>query len=181
MHKESKAMNEKTLSMKCRPSQVVNLQTFLLTLLVIPIIILLNEMLKTQLPRIPVIPDKLTFQVYRLPVYLSVIAGLNLAYQVLQIRCTRYEIGMEEIKCYSGIFKRKLEFIENYRVKDYFIERPLLYRMFGLGTLTLYTSDKTTPVLRMEAIRDPEEKYDILRGFVERSRREKHVFEVDRS
>lgn len=170
-----------TLSLKCRPSQLVNLNTFFMTLLVIPIIILLNDMLKTQLPRIPVIPDKFAFHLYRLPVYLSIIAGLNLIYQVLQVRCTRYEIGMEEIRYYSGIFKRKLEFIENYRVKDYFIERPLLYRVFGLGTLVLYTSDKTTPVLRLEAIRDPEEKYNILRGFVERTRREKHIFEVDRS
>ena len=176
-------MNEKTqtLSLKCRPSQLVNLNTFLMTLLAIPVIILLNEMLKTQLPRIPVIQHELSYHLYRLPIYLSVLAGLNIIYQVLQLRCTSYEIGMEEIKYYSGIFKRKLEFIENYRVKDYFIERPLLYRMFGLGTLVLYTSDKTMPVLRLEAIREPEEKYNILRGFVERTRREKHVFEIDRS
>ncbi len=51
--------------------------------------------------------------------------------------------------------------------------------MFGLGNLTIYTSDKTTPVFHLYAIRDPEEKYKILRGLVELNRREKHVFEVD--
>jgi hypothetical protein len=51
--------------------------------------------------------------------------------------------------------------------------------MFGLGNLTIYTSDKTTPVLQLNAISEPEEKYTILRGLVELNRREKHVFEVD--
>lgn len=59
------------------------------------------------------------------------------------------------------------------------IERPFIYRLFGLGTLVIYASDKTTPVFRMEAVRNTEDTYTVLRGFVERNRREKHVFEVD--
>ncbi|BBE19844.1 hypothetical protein AQPE_4032 [Aquipluma nitroreducens] len=55
----------------------------------------------------------------------------------------------------------------------------MIYRLFGLGNLIIYTSDKTTPIFRLNAIKDPEEKYKILRGLVELNRREKHVFEVD--
>lgn len=75
--------------------------------------------------------------------------------------------------CFSNIARRRALSL-HYRV-----ERPLIYRMFGLGNLIIYTSDKTTPIFRLEAIREPEEKYKILRGLVEQSRREKHVFEVD--
>ncbi len=171
-------MIQKTISFKCRPSQISNLQTFLLTLLVIPVVILMNQMLKQHLP-IFFIPEKLAVHIYRLPVYLSGFALLNLAYQILRVRCIRYEVNSEELKYYSGVLRRKHEYIENYRIKDFRIERPLVYRMFGLGNLILYTSDKATPVFRLEAIRDPEEKYNILRGFVEVNRREKHVFEVD--
>jgi len=171
-------MIEKTVYFKCRPSQIINLETFLLTILVIPVILLMNEILKQHLPTL-FIPVKLAIYIYRLPIYLGAFALLNLAYQILRVYCIRYEIDSEEFKYYSGVFSRKHEYIENYRIKDYRIERPLIYRMFGLGNLIIYTSDKTTPVFHLYAIREPEEKYKILRGLVELNRREKHVFEVD--
>jgi uncharacterized membrane protein YdbT with pleckstrin-like domain len=115
----------------------------------------------------------------RLPVYLTVIALLRLGYRILKTRCMRYEITPEELEYHSGIFSRKHEYIELYRVKDFEVERPLLYRLFARGNLILYTSDKTTPVFRMQAIRKPEETYTVLRAFVERIRRLKRVYEVD--
>ncbi|HZL09773.1 MAG TPA: PH domain-containing protein [Prolixibacteraceae bacterium] len=171
-------MIEKTLYFKYRPSQIINLDTFLLTILAVPVILLMDEILKYQLP-MHFIPEKLIVHLYRLPYYLGVFIFLNLAYQILRIYCIRYEIHAEELRYYSGIFQRKHEFIENYRIKDYRIERPLVYRLFGLGNLIIYTSDKTTPVFRLDAIREPEEKQIILRGLVEQNRKIKHVFEVD--
>jgi uncharacterized membrane protein YdbT with pleckstrin-like domain len=171
-------MIEQTLYFKNRPSQIINLETFVLTILAVPAIMLLDEILKQQLP-FSLIPEKLTVHLYSFPVYLGVYVLLNLAYKILQVYCIRYEIDAEELRRYSGIFRRKHEYVELYRVKDYRVERPLTYRMFGMGNLIIYTSDKTTPIFRLDAIRDPEEKYKILRGLVELNRREKHVFEVD--
>lgn len=171
-------MIQNTVYFKSRPSQLINLETFLLTILAVPVILLMDGILKQQLP-VQFIPAKLTLYLYRLSHYLSAFVLLNLAYQVLRVYCIRYEIHAEELRYYSGIFRRKHEFIENYRIKDYRVERPLIYRLFGLGNLIIYTSDKTTPIFRLNAIKDPEEKYKILRGLVELNRREKHVFEVD--
>ena len=171
-------MIQNTFYFKSRPSQLINLETFLLTILAVPVIFLMDEILKQQLP-VHFIPAKLAVHIYRLPCYLGVFVLLNLAYQILRVYCIRYEIHAEELRYYSGIFRRKHEFIENYRIKDYRVESPLIYRLFGLGSLIIYTSDKTTPVFRLDAIRNPEEKQIILRGLVELSRREKHVFEVD--
>ncbi len=171
-------MIEKTIYFKCRPSQIINLETFLLTILVVPVILLMNELLKQHLP-ILFIPEKLAVHIYRLPIYLGAFTLLNLSYQILRVYCTTYEVDSEELRQYSGIFLRKHEYVELYRAKDYKIEKPLIYRMFGLGNLTIYTSDKTTPVFHLYAIRAPEEKYKVLRGLVELNRREKHVFEVN--
>ena len=171
-------MIQNTVYFKSRPSQLINLETFLLTVLAVPVILLMDEILKQQLLT-QNIPEKLIEHLHRLPYYLGVFVLLNLAYHVLRVFCIRYEIHAEELRYYSGIFRRKYEFIENYRIKDYCVERPLIYRLFGLGNLIIYTSDKTTPVFRLYAIRDPEEKYKILRSLVELNRREKHVFEVD--
>ncbi|MGV8092067.1 MAG: PH domain-containing protein [Mangrovibacterium sp.] len=171
-------MIEHITHIKCRPSQLVSLESFLLVLILIPALFLLDALIRENLP-VSFIPDKLEIHFLRLPVYLAAVAGLNLGYHILRVSRIRYEISPEELKCHSGILSRKHEYIELYRVKDFRIERPFVYRLFGIGTLVIYTSDKTTPVFRMEAIRRPEDIYTILRGLVERNRREKHVFEVD--
>lgn len=171
-------MIQKTVYFKIRPSQLVNLETFMLTILVIPVILFLDELLKQHFP-IDFLPEKLIIQIYQLPKYLGALAALNLLYRILRVSCIRYEANPEELRIYSGIMRRKHEYVEIYRIKDYRIERPFIYRLFGLGNLILYTSDKTTPIVRLEAIPEPEEKQIILRGLVEISRREKRVFEVD--
>ena len=171
-------MIENTTYFKCRPSQLMNLQTFLLSILSIPIVILLKIMLEEQ-QLSSILPEKLAVLVDRLPIYLSVYVLINLFWQILKVWCIRYEVDPEKLKYSSGIILRKHEFVENYRIKDFLIEKPLIYRIFGLGNLTIYTSDKTTPILHLYAIRKPDEKYQILRGLVELSRKEKHVYEID--
>jgi uncharacterized membrane protein YdbT with pleckstrin-like domain len=171
-------MIENTTYFKCRPSQLLNLQTFLLTILAIPIVILLMIMLEEQQVS-SVLPGKLAIHVDRLPIYLSIYILINLFWQMLKVWCICYEIDPEQLRYSSGILLRKHEFVENYRIKDFLIEKPLIYRMFDLGNLTIYTSDKTTPILHLHAIRKPEEKYQILRGLVELSRKEKRVYEID--
>lgn len=171
-------MIENTTYFKCRPSQLLNLETFLLTVLAIPIVILLKIMLEEQRMS-SILPEKLAIHVDRLPIYLSIYVLINLFWQILKVWCTGYEVDPEQLRYTSGVILRKHEFIENYRIKDFLIEKPLIYRMFGLGNLTIYTSDKTTPILHLYAIRKPEEKYQILRGLVEISRKEKRVYEID--
>ena len=171
-------MIEQTNYFKCRPSQLLNLQTFLLSILAIPIAILLKVTLEEQ-QLSSVLPENLTIHVDRLPIYLSVYVLINLFWQILKVWCINYEIDPEQLRYSSGVILRKHEFVENYRIKDYAIEQPLIYRIFGLGNLTIYTSDKTTPILHLYAIPKPEEKYQILRGLVELSRKEKRVYEVD--
>jgi len=171
-------MIENTTYFKCRPSQLMNLQTFLLSILSIPIVILLKIMLEEQQVS-SILPEKLAVHVDRFPIYLSMYILINLFWQILKVWCIRYEVDPEKLKYSSGIILRKHEFVENYRVKDFLIEKPLIYRMFDLGNLTIYTSDKTTPILHLYAIRKLDEKYQILRGLVELSRKEKHVYEID--
>jgi uncharacterized membrane protein YdbT with pleckstrin-like domain len=147
-------------------------------LLSIPIVILIHIMIKEQ-QLSAVLPEKLAVHIDRFPIYLSVYVLINLFWQILKVWCISYEIDPEQLRYTSGVLLRKHEFVETYRIKDYAIEKPLIYRLFGLGNLTIYTSDKTTPILHLYAIRKPEDKYQILRGLVELSRKEKRVYEID--
>lgn len=171
-------MIENTTYIQCRPSQLVNLGHFITVLLLVPLLFIPNDALSEFIPS-GFIPDTIEVHMLRLPVYVVAAAFLKLGYHVLQIRCTRYEINPGELQHSSGILRRKHGYIELYRIKDFQVDRPLVYRFFGLGNLIVYTSDKTTPVFRLEAVRNPEEIYTVLRGLVELNRREKHVFEID--
>jgi uncharacterized membrane protein YdbT with pleckstrin-like domain len=171
-------MIENTTYIKCRPSQLVNLGHFLIVLLFIPLVFIPNETISEFIPT-ELIPGSLEIHFLQLPVYLLLATFIKLGYHMLKIRCTCYEINPEELQHCSGILRRKHGYIELYRIKDFQVDRPLIYRFFGLGNLIVYTSDKTTPVFRLEAIRKPEEVYTVLRGLVELNRKEKHVYEID--
>ena len=171
-------MIENTTYIKCRPSQLINLGHFFVVLLLMPILFISNETIREFIP-LEFIPDNIAVHILRLPGYLLIAALLKLGYHILKTRCVHYEITPEELQLCSGILRRKHEYIELFRVKDFQVDRPLIYRFFGLGNLVVYTSDKTTPVFRLEAIRKPEEVYTVLRGLVELNRKEKHVYEID--
>jgi uncharacterized membrane protein YdbT with pleckstrin-like domain len=134
-------MIEQTVYFKSRPSQLINLETFVLTILAVPAILLVDEILKQQLP-FSLISEKLAAHIYRFPVYLGAFILLNLAYKIFRVYCIRYEIDTEELRHYSGIFRRKHEYVELYRVKDFRVERPLIYRLFGLGNLRANINEK---------------------------------------
>ncbi len=171
-------MIQKTMSFKCRPSQLVNLDKFLLAGVIIPLLVLMNSFLKEYVPGM-LMPDIVTTHLHGLPVYLAVVSFFVLGYSVVRVYATSYEVDPEELRISSGVFYRKKEYAELYRIKDYRLEKPLVYRLFGMGDLILYTSNKTTPVLKLEAIRKPESKYETIRQLVEHNRRAKHVYEID--
>ena len=170
--------NKKALHIQFKPSQLLNLPVFLLGVLLVPSLLLLDELVKLYLPS-DFIQAPFDSYLLNLPVYLSLLYAFYLGYHILRVFCIRYEISSEELRHFSGIMHRKHEFIEHYRIKDFAVDRPLIYRLFGMGNLTIYTSDKTSPVFKMEAIKNPRKIYKTLRGLVEQNRREKHVFEVD--
>ncbi len=97
----------------------------------------------------------------------------------LELRCTTYELTTQRLRIITGVFNRDEEEIELYRVKDISFSQPFLPRMFGLGNVTMHTSDKTTPELTIAGIADAREFRDLLRDRVEQRRDEKRVREVD--
>ena len=72
--------------------------------------------------------------------------------KVLLIKAVSYEITSERIKITSGIFSKKTNAMELYRVKDYTLKEPFFYRLFHLGNIIILTSDHSTPQIILRAI-----------------------------
>lgn len=98
---------------------------------------------------------------------------------ILSIYCTTYKFSNQRIFIYSGIFSRSREEIELYRVKDYKIVSPFLYRIFLLSNIIIHTSDHSSPIVTLLAIKNAEKVTNSLRIFVEKNRTEKGVRQFD--
>jgi len=97
----------------------------------------------------------------------------------LVIRTTEYELTTERLKHRYGVFNKEMDDLELYRVRDYKLEQPFWLRIFGLGTITMQTSDRSHPVIRIPAIRDGDQLREQIRTAVEACRKSKGVRELD--
>ncbi len=100
-------------------------------------------------------------------------------WQWLVVRNTIYELTSERLRLRSGVLNKHLDEVELYRVRDYQFEQPFFLRLFGLGNITLQTSDRSHPAVRLRAVRDGEPLYEQIRTAVEHSRAAKGVRELD--
>jgi uncharacterized membrane protein YdbT with pleckstrin-like domain len=97
----------------------------------------------------------------------------------IELRCLQYELTTQRLKTRHGILNKHIDELELYRVKDTSLELPFWQRIFGLGTVMMDTSDRSTPQVKMEAIPDAQEVREMLRTHVESLRDKKRVREID--
>lgn len=110
---------------------------------------------------------------------LTVVSFLMLVYKILKLRTTVFTITDEQILFRHGILNVKREYMEIYRVKDFSVFSPFFLRLFALSNLVIHSSDKTHPVLWIQAIKNQKTIYEGLRERVETMRKIKGVREFD--
>jgi membrane protein YdbS with pleckstrin-like domain len=101
------------------------------------------------------------------------------AYKVLQLKRIRYEVTPERIEFSRGIFSRKIDNIDMYRIVDIKLHRSLVDVLTGVGAVTLMTKDETDPTFEFEKIAGPKELYDILKKVSLQADRRQGVIHVD--
>jgi len=97
----------------------------------------------------------------------------------VKVRHHRYLISTERISEQEGVLSRSTNDLELYRVKDMTLDQPFFLRIFKCGNIVLETSDRTTPVVVLYAVKHPRALLDKIRQHVERMRTVKGVREID--
>lgn len=92
---------------------------------------------------------------------LLVILGLVLRWAYL--RGVSYQITPDRIEWVRGLFSRKIDNIDMFRVVDIKLHRSILDCLTGVGTITIYTKDQTDPQFTFEKIRQPKQVYDLIK------------------
>lgn len=97
----------------------------------------------------------------------------------LSIRSTVYTLTDQRLKTRRGILSRVIDDIELYRVKDSHFTQTFAQRLFGIGNITLRTTDASTPLILLPGLADPEMRWEQIRALVEARRDAKGVREID--
>lgn len=100
-------------------------------------------------------------------------------WRYLVVKNTVYELTNERLLCHSGVLNKTTEELELYRVKDVKEYKPLLYRLVGLGNVYVSSSDKSTPITYLLAIKDSKEVRENIRKLSDTRRDLKRVREID--
>lgn len=88
----------------------------------------------------------------------------------MPITFTRYSLKGSRLFLSKGLFNVEENELLLYRVLDFKLNRTLLDRILGVGTITLYTCDKTNNELFLQKIKHPETIRDMLSSMVEAER-----------
>jgi membrane protein YdbS with pleckstrin-like domain len=100
-------------------------------------------------------------------------------YRWLAVKTTTYRLTTERLITEHGILNKTQDTLELYRVRDQQITAPFWQRLFGLQTITLLTSDTSTPSIAIDYIPTSLGLPDIFRKQVEECRMRKRVRSVD--
>ena len=80
---------------------------------------------------------------------------------------TRYRLSEDRVFCEKGFLNIHVEEILLYRVRDLELRMSLGQRIFGVGTVCVHSSDKTTPHLDLKNVRDPKYVKELIFRTVE--------------
>ena len=82
---------------------------------------------------------------------------------IIGLNTTTYTITSQRIKVKTGLIGKNIEEIELLRVRDLSVQQSLFNRILGIGTLTVFSEDTSSPQLNFRNIRAAQNVKDILR------------------
>ena len=88
-------------------------------------------------------------------------------YLGMPLSFTRYSLSKDRLFLSVGCFSIKDDEILLYRVKDISVTRSFWQRIFGVGTITIASADKTTPSLVIKNVKKPIHVKELLHAQVE--------------
>lgn len=73
----------------------------------------------------------------------------------MPISFTRYALSEDRLFISVGLLNIKDDEVLLYRIRDIDTSRSLWQRIFGVGTITVMSSDKSMPTLMLKNVKDP--------------------------
>lgn len=97
----------------------------------------------------------------------------------IKTKTVRYKITNYRIDIERGLLSRKIDTLELWHVEDIRMEQSILERILGVGTVTVFSHDDTTPQLPMRGLPNPRPLFDSLKQRVIAVKRQRGVVKMD--
>lgn len=91
-------------------------------------------------------------------------------YLGLPLSFTRYAVRNQRLYFSRGFFNTTEDELLLYRILDVKLNRTFGDKLVGVGTITLYTADKTHPELQLTRVKNPVKVRDMISKMVEEER-----------
>ncbi|MDH4203534.1 MAG: PH domain-containing protein [Phycisphaerae bacterium] len=130
-----------------------------------------------------VLDDRVVQQIDRYSDYVGIAAALLtvliVILRIAQLKSIHYEVSPDRIEYARGIFSRKIDNMDMFRVTDIRMHRSLLDCLTGVGTVTLVTKDETDPFFDFEKVAGPKKLYDMIKIAALKADRKQGVVHLD--
>jgi len=111
-------------------------------------------------------------------ILLSFVVCIVAWYRFLYVRSVEYLVTTEYIRISQGIFFKRIDQLEMYRIKDYVMIQPFSLQLFRLMDLLLKSTDPENPMIWLRGI--PESAIiDTIRERVQEARKYNNIYEVN--
>jgi hypothetical protein len=120
----------------------------------------------------------LAWRFFPLLIWLSLFCTLAACYRFIYIRNIRYLVSPEIIRITQGIFLKRVDQVELYRIKDYILTRPFMLQLFRLMDLELQSTDPVNPIIWLRGI-PYSDLIDTIRAHVQEARQHNRIYEIN--
>lgn len=88
----------------------------------------------------------------------------------LPISFTTYSVSEDRLFLETGFLNRTYEEVLLYRVRDISLKRSLGQMLFGVGTIVIHSSDKSSSTLEIQDVKSPKQVKELIHQLVEESK-----------
>ena len=108
-----------------------------------------------------------------------VIGIILLVAPMVWARSVRYRISNYRIDYERGLLGKTIDTTELWHVEDIRFHQSLIERLLGVGTITVFASDETTPSFPLRGLPKPREIFDALKARIIAIKRSRGVIKMD--
>lgn len=108
----------------------------------------------------------------------AILLFLRLLYAFVYLRRTEYRINGEQLIMEHGVFTRKSDYLELYRIVDFNENRTLPQQICGLKSVTIYSGDRSNPKQVITGVKNDLDLVSLIRERVEYNKQRKGIYEI---
>ena len=88
----------------------------------------------------------------------------------MPISFTIYSLSEDRLFRETGLLSRTYEEVLLYRIRDISLKRSLWQMIFGVGTIIVHSSDKSSGTLEIDNVKSPKQVKELIHQLVEESK-----------